>query len=202
MGETYHSVHGALTESVHVFIKAGLHEVTKNNTSISIFEVGLGTGLNSWLTENEELPSTVSIQYAALEPYPLEVELIEQLVSQETFKTSKHLISLIHSDKWDQDILLRENFLFRKIQQRLEDYNVSQQYNLIYMDAFAPNKQAEVWSLENIKKLFDILLPGGVLVTYCANGAFKRNLKTCGFVVESLPGPPGKFEMTRAFKAV
>jgi tRNA U34 5-methylaminomethyl-2-thiouridine-forming methyltransferase MnmC len=198
MDETYHSVHGALTESVHVYINAGLKTLLQEN--IRVLEVGLGTGLNVWLTVLEETSLKRNIEYTALEPYPLDKDLIADLVGQEIFKDNRHLLYQVHSDQWDEFQPLSPSFLFKKINQPLETYRPLGSFDLIYMDAFAPSKQADIWSLDNIQKLYDMLFPGGILVSYCASGAFKRNLKISGFVIESLPGPPRKMEMTRARK--
>ena len=72
--------------------------------------------------------------------------------------------------------------------------------DLIYFDAFGPRVQPNLWDEKMMRKMFAILRPTGVLVTYCAQGQFKRNLKSAGFEIESLEGPPGKREMTRAIK--
>ena len=58
-----------------------------------------------------------------------------------------------------------------------------------------------MWVPEILKKMYDGLSENGALVTYCARGQFQRDLRALGFLVEALPGPPGKRQMVRAIKS-
>lgn len=205
LDETYHSRHGALRESQHVFLKAGLQFWLENHPdaqAISIFEMGMGTGLNLILTLQaaQQFPQ-INFRYITLEAFPLSDAIIRQLNYLELLQ-DKALISLfekIHAADWNtwQDIL--PNFQLKKIHQKLEDYvTTPASIDLIYYDAFAPNKQAELWTLEALQKVCSMLKAEGVFVTYCAKGQLKRDLKSLGLTVETLPGPPGKAEMVRA----
>ncbi|MGY8988125.1 MAG: hypothetical protein ACKVG7_06165 [Flavobacteriales bacterium] len=72
LNENYHSVHGAIEEALHVFIKNGIHSHPKQN--INILEIGFGTGLNTLLTlENKK---EVTVNYTTLEPYPVSEKFI------------------------------------------------------------------------------------------------------------------------------
>lgn len=202
MDETYHSIHGALTESRHVFIKNGVEEVKENE--INVFEVGFGTGLNAmtsleWLDEKP----TRKINYDTIEAFPVSLELINQLNYSELFdfKKSTKYYSLLHDVEWGRTIKISEQFSMCKIEKKLEDYMLQKEYyDCIYFDAFAPNKQHELWSLAILKSCFEGLKIGGRFVTYCAKGQLKRDLKSLGFEVVMVPGPPGKREMTTAIK--
>ncbi|GAB5557655.1 MAG: tRNA (5-methylaminomethyl-2-thiouridine)(34)-methyltransferase MnmD [Schleiferiaceae bacterium] len=203
LDEHYHSFHGALQESLHVFIKYGLHDSTAQ--PLRILEVGLGTGLNALLTCVESIVNYKGereISYVSLEAYPLieeewkatEYEGISDLAEGAT------LYEEIHTSPWEQPVELTPGFTLTKHKTKLQDFETSQRFDLIYYDAFAPSAQPELWTEEVFEKLYAMTAPGGFLVTYCAKGQVKRNMKAAGFTVEALPGPPGKREMTRATK--
>ncbi|MEQ9442112.1 MAG: tRNA (5-methylaminomethyl-2-thiouridine)(34)-methyltransferase MnmD [Cyclobacteriaceae bacterium] len=204
LDETYHSRHGALRESEHVFIRHGLQQwfdLNTSATSIRILEIGLGTGLNAWLTirEAQTHPAT-QFYYTALEPYPLAQEVLQQLNYGQQMKQSDMLpyFASIHQAAWDQPEPVLENFTLHKCSATLQDFSDAEGYDLIYFDAFAPNKQPELWEKPILEKTVNFLKPLGVWVTYSAKGQLKRDLKSLDMVVETLPGPPGKAEMVRA----
>ena len=203
LNEHYHSVHGALQESQHVFIKHGLEHVLTTKTDIKILEVGFGTGLNAILTIPFALSQKAFIQYDTLEKYPLSEKLVERL-HFEQFILNPELQDYyrqMHHCNWNEPVTLMPFFTLQKINEGLEDFFPPEAYyDIIYFDAFAPEKQPELWTEEIFRKLYQATRPGGILVTYCAKGSFKRNLKAAGFEVEALPGPPGKREMTRGLK--
>ena len=200
MDETYHSTHGAIQEAEHIFIKNGLLPIQAGtNSSISIFEMGFGTGLNTLLTA---ISATSSIQYTGIEAFPVEAELIKKLNYTELIGQEHNaLYQAIIVSGWGEKIEITAQFYLTKVEQKIQDYVMSKnEYDLIYFDAFGPRAQAEMWDLEILKKMAEGLKPNGVLVTYCAMGQFKRDLKSLGLSVEALPGPPGKREMTLARK--
>jgi len=202
LNETYHSIHGAIQESRHVFITNGLEYVLHKNASqhISILEVGLGTGLNALLTLQYLMESPRNVSYTAVESSPLKEELLSAL-NYSTLLGLEDAYEGIHRAKWGSNQLLNKNFNLIKLKCRLQDLELSLSFfDLIYYDAFAPSKQAELWELPVLEKIGDAMKPGGVFVTYCATGQLKRNLKTLGFTVETLAGPPGKKEMVRGTK--
>ena len=200
LDETYHSVHGAIQESQHVFIGEGLdHFRAKGFKEVSIFEVGFGTGLNAFLTWLSSGP--IRIDYTAVEPFPIKEEVYSTLNYAELLGHEVQLFQSLHSCEWNIQNKISDEFSLKKIAAKVEDAQLgSETYDLIYFDAFAPSKQPEIWSIQVLDKTVKALKPGGILVTYCARGQFKRDLKALGLVVESLPGPPGKFEMVRARK--
>lgn len=193
MDEHYHSPWGALSESLHVFIEHGLNHLEGD---ISILEVGLGTGLNAILTANEALKQKRKITYYALEPHPVS-ELIGQFQYGDIDESS--YLQNIYNDTWNQEYQINEYFTFKKIDKKLLDLDSEIKFDLIYYDAFAPNKQPEMWDKEAMKKTVEQMKDGASLVTYCAASAFKRHLKDLGCKIEKLPGANGKREMTRAF---
>jgi tRNA U34 5-methylaminomethyl-2-thiouridine-forming methyltransferase MnmC len=202
--ETYHSLNGAFTESVCVFISSGLNYLLeKNKFSISILELGLGSGLNAALTLMfAQQNSNLMVHYSSLEPFPISLEIAEKLGYWKILdsKDAKSNFLKIHSSKFDEEIEITQYFTFEKFKNGFLDYNSNEQFNLVYYDAFAPATQPELWTIEAFEHLNKLMVIDGVMVTYCAKGQVKRNLKQCGFIVESLPGPPGKREMIRATK--
>lgn len=201
MKETYHSTHGALRESEYVFMKNGLDLIETSN-EINILEVGFGTGLNTFLTFLESEKKALKIYYQTIEPYPLKEDLFSALNYPDIIAPDKSKYFYdFHKAPFGEKILFSKEFVFQKHFQKLEDLLLKpDQLDLVYFDAFAPSKQPELWSLENFEKVFGWMKNEGVIVSYCASGQFKRNLKSAGFFVETLPGPPGKKEMTRGKK--
>jgi tRNA U34 5-methylaminomethyl-2-thiouridine-forming methyltransferase MnmC len=201
LNETYHSVHGAVRESQHVFIKNGLqyfYDYAHANT-ISIFEVGFGTGLNVFLTGLFQRPE-LKINYTSIEAFPLPGAIWTHL-NYTSSPVEKKLFHDIHECSWNAPCSITDSLSLHKIQDALQHHVLSENaFDLVYFDAFAPSKQPEMWELPILKKIFESLKAGGVFVTYCAKGQLKRDLKTLGFDVETLKGPPGKKEMVRALK--
>ena len=200
--ENYHSHHGALQEAKHVFLRNGLDEYMPQR-EISILEIGLGTGLNAILTCQEATKHDLKINYTALEAYPVSEEELLALDYQSFLEdeVARNQYTKIHATEWNQKELISSNFNIHKILDQLENCNFEgNQFDIIYFDAFGPRVQEELWSLEIFQMLFNSLKSNGLLVTYCAKGQVKRDLKAAGFVVECVPGPLGKREMTKAFK--
>lgn len=201
LNETYHSRHGAVQESLYVFIKQGLDFYAEQHQgeNIHILEVGFGTGLNAWLSFQYAVKHNVLIHYSSLETYPLPKTLWMQL-AYASEDNRKHFNDL-HEAVWNEEVKLDPYFTLHKREESLQQFQTqANQYNIIYFDAFAPNKQPELWELPVLKHVINMLAPGGVFVTYCAKGQLKRDLKSLNLEVESLPGPPGKREMLRATK--
>jgi tRNA U34 5-methylaminomethyl-2-thiouridine-forming methyltransferase MnmC len=203
LNEHYHSVHGALQESRHVFIDAGLHSAASLFNDLSILEVGLGTGLNALLTLGDPVIAEIKVKYTAIEPFPLSMEIVE-LLNFTSFKDFAHLheiFIMMHSCPQGIPLQLAQTFLFTKLEVKMEEVQLcGSEFNLIYFDAFSPQVQPEMWTPEIFFIIFNSMKKGGILVTYSAKGSVKRALKMAGFRVENLPGPPGKREITRAIK--
>ncbi|MTI33072.1 tRNA (5-methylaminomethyl-2-thiouridine)(34)-methyltransferase MnmD [Xanthovirga aplysinae] len=206
LNETYHSFHGAINESEHVFIQKGLNFWCEKHSSqeISILEIGFGTGLNALLSLRQVLKTGLQINYTTLEPYPLDGVIVSKLNYGDLMKDNQlaDFFGQLHKAPWNEVFPISDSFRLNKQNKKLEDFEgKARAFDLIYFDAFAPNKQAELWTLESLQKAVEMLKEEGVLVTYCAKGQFKRDLKTAGMEVETLDGPPGKKEMVRGIKA-
>jgi tRNA U34 5-methylaminomethyl-2-thiouridine-forming methyltransferase MnmC len=199
--ETYHSKHGAIQESRHVFIGAGLRPIIESGLKeINILEVGFGTGLNALLTLIEAEKSKLVIRYTSLEAFPLSIEVINQL-NYGTVLEADNEFKKIHESPWKEPQKISSNFTLKKEETRLEDFEPEDQFDLVYFDAFAPTVQPELWTESIFRKMYAALNNGGVLVTYCSKGAVRRAMIAVGFTVERLPGPPGKREILRARKS-
>lgn len=200
MEENYHSHHGAIQEAVHVFLDHGLDFMKQDH--IRVFEMGFGTGLNALLTLKRSLESNTSIDYVGIEAYPVEKELIDGLNYIDLVGTDyRDDFSKMHEADWGVKTVINQSFSLTKIHAKIEEYSPEgEKFDLIYFDAFGPRAQGDMWELPVLQKMAELLKDGGVLVTYCAQGQFKRHLKSIGFTIERLPGPPGKREMTRATK--
>ena len=193
LDEHYHSIHGARTESLHVFIEAGFKATSAH--PVRILEVGLGTALNAQLTFETGEDLGVDIQYHAIEKFPITEEEASAL-GEAGMKGALPFLTATHNVP-----LKFGNSSFTLLVADLRTFTAENgSYDLIYFDAFAPSAQPELWSDAIFKNMYRLLAKGGILTTYCAKGAVKRSMKAAGFEVEALPGPPRKREMTRAWK--
>jgi len=198
--EPYHSRHGAIQESRHVFIEKGLKSCKARN--LRILEMGFGTGLNALLTHLFARQNEMQVTYMGVEAFPLEevewsrMNYLEQLSVKdlETFWRAMHKVE---ADKW---ISITPDFMFQRAELDFQDFDSAPLFDLIYFDAFGPRVQPELWSAAIFDKMYNALVPGGRLVTYCSKGAVRRCMLQVGFEVEKVPGPPGKREMLRATK--
>jgi tRNA U34 5-methylaminomethyl-2-thiouridine-forming methyltransferase MnmC len=200
--ETYHSVHGAIQESKHVFISAGLNFWTKQSPGkkIRILEMGFGTGLNAFLTLVESKRLNLPVYFESWEMFPVDISLARQLNYGDTLGSPETFLKL-HEIEWDEPSPITADFTLVKRKGDIQQGSWPEQsFDLVYYDAFAPSKQPYLWSGEVLKKISDVLAPGGVWVTYCAKGQVKRDLRSFGLKVETLPGAPGKKEMIRALR--
>ena len=207
LNEHYHSTHGAAQESRHVFIEAGLRPLLAaslgQHKPLWVLEVGLGTGLNALLTLEAAQAAGVTVAYRGYETLPLPAEAVAALAPQwASNPVLSRAFSELHTMPWDMPRMLVPEFLLYKVQNPIQAVALPKgHYDLIYFDAFAPDKQPELWTEDIFHNLYYAAAPGAVLVSYCAQGQFRRNLRAAGWLTEKLPGPPGKREMTRARKA-
>ncbi len=199
MDEHYHSVNGAIQESEHVFIEAGLHRLSKKE--IRVLEIGFGTGLNAFLTLLDSMQTDVNITYYSMELYPLDIALVQNLNYGKVLCAGEEdLFMALHEAPWNQSASITPNFTLYKMKGDCNQAELPNEIDLVYFDAFAPDKQPEMWNQELFNKLYFRMNAGGILTTYCAKGAVRRTMKESGFSVERIPGPPGKREMLRATK--
>jgi tRNA U34 5-methylaminomethyl-2-thiouridine-forming methyltransferase MnmC len=208
MGETYHSTHGAIQEANHVFLKHGIETLNRTSTSsessgISVFEMGFGTGLNALLTSKFANDNQVEVVYKGIEAFPVEQDLVKSLnYVEEIGGESMNDFETIHSSDWNVEQQVNPYFKLTKIHEKIEDFvPFPNSIDIVYYDAFGPKAQGEIWEKTILEKMYLMLKPNGLFVTYCAMGQFKRDLKAIGFKVEGRPGPPGKREMTIATKS-
>ena len=201
MNVSYHSKHGAIQESMHVFIDAGfLYQINQStNQPINIFEMGFGTGLNAFLTGIEAVEKGIKVYYEAIEQFPISKEEVVEL-NYTGLLNHESLFRGIHECKWNEQSILNEYFTLTKSSGDLINYSTNQSFHIIYYDAFAPTAQPQLWSEDIFRKLHSMLFEGGVLVTYCSRGSVRRAMQAAGFVVDKIPGPPGKREIVRAIR--
>jgi len=198
--EQYHSKHGAIQEAKHVFIKNGLSLFSDQN--ISILEIGFGTGLNCFITFLEAPKLNLNIDYVGVEAYPVVSEEVEKMnyVNQLNASEFSAIFNQIHQQEWEVKRYISPSFSLLKRKQFFNDINDENKFDLIYFDAFGARVQPELWTEEIFKIMHKSLKTGGVLVTYSAKGSVRRAMQSVGFLVEKLPGPPGKREMLRGKK--
>ena len=196
----YHSKHGAVQETRHVFLEAGLAHRWSCDP-VRVLGVGFGTGLNAFMTLLEAQRTGRQVHYETIEAFPISPDLAESLNFAEILGVPEKRGDFLrlHTEAWGHEIEF-DRFHFKKHRIRLEEFSGTDRFDVIYFDAFAPNAQPELWEATIFQNMYRLLRPGGVLTTYCAKGVVKRTLRAVGFEVEALPGPPGKREMTRAMR--
>lgn len=200
-GITYHSTHGAVQESMHVFIQTGLMPAFDlfPEGPVTILEMGFGTGLNALLTALESDRRQRLIRYVSVEKYPLPETIWQQLTYTQD-AAGQALFKALHRTPWNQVERLTPQFELLKVSGELQTMTLPDAVQLVYFDAFAPEDAPELWTVSVFRKLIDAMVPGGILTTYCSKGIIRRTLQEVGFLVEKLPGPPGKREIVRARK--
>lgn len=202
LDEHYHSTRGAIQESLHVYIRSGFNHCDKRE--VNLLEVGFGTGLNAFLTllHVEETGKTVC--YTTFEKHPLSIAQVRELNYGDLVAPArKEVFMQFHEAPWGEWVEITPRFQLKKVHQdvtRLEKFHSSTPFNVIYFDAFAPEKQPEMWANDLFERIYALSCPGAVLTTYCAKGAIRRMLQMIGYRVERCPGPPGKREMLRAIR--
>ena len=202
--EQYHSIHGAIQESQHVFIKTGLYHYLNSHkpTAVNILEIGFGTGLNAFLTALEAQTQDVQIYYEGVEAYPVLADELLQLNYASLIDPNKQTIfDALHEVSWEELHSVNTHFTLKKRKQFFSEIQDEDHFDVIYFDAFGARVQPELWTEAIFKIMFNALRINGVLVTYAAKGSVRRAMQAVGFVVERLEGPPGKREMLRATKA-
>ncbi len=211
--EHFHSIHGAVQESRHVFIEVGLKYILNDRNDINILEIGFGTGLNALLTLDQIISKnslseslgceTVKVSYTGIEPFPLDYEMVESLNYAGFLKIEslqKSFFEMHHTCN-DYFKTIYKCFTFRKLITEYQDYKKEDlTYDLVYFDAFSPATEPNLWTRDVFEKLWDSMSDKGVIVTYCSKGSVRRLMNECGFKTERLPGPPGKHEMLRGIK--
>lgn len=200
LGEQYHSVHGAVQESKHVFLRHGLEAFP--GPRVDLLEVGLGTGLNMLLTWQAAGAAGRSVHYRALEPFPVPMEQLRALDHAQVLgdpMRAEAFLALMEApaEAWKE---ASGHFRFQRLATPVQMFAEQATVDVIYFDAFGPTTQPEMWTLDVMQRMRDALRPGGLLVTYCAKGVVRRTMQAAGLTVERLPGPPGKREMLRAVR--
>jgi len=198
--ESYHSTHGAINEAYHVFIEMGYKAIKQNE--ISIMEIGFGTGLNAFITLLQAAEDQKKINYVGVEAYPVKEDELLALnyVSELETRNLSHKFEEMHLTPWNRAQKVTENFMLTKQQMFFHNIKEETSFDLIYFDAFGARVQPELWSEDIFEIMYKALKPNGKIVTYAAKGSVRRAMQAVGFVVERLPGPPGKREMLRGTK--
>ncbi len=200
--EHYHSVKGAQAESLHVYLESGWRRAAEASSCVRVFEVGFGTGLNAAITACAARESKIPTEYYAVELYPLAKETTD-LIATAVDKEYREALEKVNNAAWEEKTEINAYFSLLKLEANLLTMDLPVNLDAVYFDAFAPEKQPEMWDVAMFRKIFDAMRPGGVLTTYCAKGCIRRMLQEIGFLTERLPGPPGgKREILRAVKTV
>ncbi len=199
LGEHYHSLHGAVSESIHVYIKNGIAAIN-SKSEISILEVGFGTGLNAFLSLHHARSNNLNIRYITFETHPLDLDLARKLNYGEIIGNDCSDFIRLHELPWNLVRRIEDLFVLEKIRQSIENIQYQSEFDIVFFDAFGPRYQPELWEKNIFRKIFRSLKFGGILVTFCAKGQVKRDMADIGFRVDAIPGPPGKREMIRAHK--
>ncbi|MBK21157.1 MAG: SAM-dependent methyltransferase [Flavobacteriales bacterium] len=200
LNEQYHSIHGAVKEAEHVFLKMGLDEfIHPDRVSVNVFEVGFGTGLNALLSAQWSTFKQKKLAYTSIEKFPVSKREFQQL-NYGGIVDANDLYTKITDAAWNGFTVISESFKLRKLKLDLLRDVLPNGFDIVFFDAFAPNKQPELWDTSVFEKIYSLMNKNSLMVTYCCQGQAKRNMISAGFEVEKVPGPPGKREMLRARK--
>ncbi len=205
LGEHYHSTHGALQESRHVFLQACFDHVALQARLLRVLEVGFGTGLNALLTLARAVEENLEVAYETLEPFPLSQAEWSELNLPKLIDNGRFTDAFARMHQAEDQVITKiyDGFSFQRYLSTIQEVALpGNRYHAVYYDAFAPQYQPEMWTLEVFEKLYAAMLPGAVLTTYCTKGSVKRAMKAAGFVLSHPEGPPGKREMTVAVREV
>ena len=203
LNESYHSTHGAMQESLHVFIESGFRRIQTGPDPVSLLEVGFGTGLNALLTQIEAETLGKKVRYTAIEAFPLGPGIWENLNYPKQLCPIDYspVFEKLHLAGWGKTEVLSNFFSIHKIHSKLQDYSPEpNQFDVVYFDAFSPASQPELWTTAIFLKIYLAMKPGAVLTTYSVKGDVIRSMQAAGFTTEKIPGPPGKRQITRAIK--
>ena len=203
LNETYHSIHGSINESNHVYVNAGLKQFIYESRKkhVNILEVGFGTGLNFLLLYDFLKKRNIKVHYHTIEPNPLNDSVLEKLNFSKIIGSVDEIFKIIHKSKTDELVEIDKKITFLKSVDTIENIKLKERkYDIIFFDAFAPSKQPDIWSYNNLNKIHSSMGEDSILVTYCSSGKFKKTLHDLGFKVEVLDGPKGKKEMVRVRK--
>ena len=200
LDKTYHSIHGAYQESQRVYIEVGLLEAFKKfpNEELHVFEMGFGTGLNALLTAREAHIHKRRVIYTAIDAYPMSIEDAQQLNFDDLLATN--YLAKLHESSWNEPVEITPYFTLTKVENQVQNWQTNERFHLIYYDAFAPTAQPELWEPEIFAQMAHLLLPGGILTTYCSRSYVQRNMRAAGLVVEKHSGPLHKRDILRAVK--
>lgn len=199
LNEHYHSVHGAIQESLHIFIKNGIEYY--GQTEVNILEAGFGTGLNAYLTLIHAHRNNLRVVYHSFEKYPLSVAEANRLNYKQLIEWSDpSLFDRLHECPWNEEVTISPYFTLYKHKGDFSEADFNSEFDIVFFDAFNPDVQPRLWSEEILSKFGKALHPGGILTTYCVKGIVKQALRRIGFSLKRLPGPPGKREMLRGTK--
>lgn len=197
--ESYHSTHGAIQESRHIFIEAGLKQCIKSE--ICVLEIGFGTGLNAFLTLIEAEKCNQKILFTTLELYPVTIDKASLLnYPEELAQENRVNFEKMHASPWNEEVPITPHFNLKKIKTDFTHYTFKNKFDVVFFDAFSPEKQPEMWAQQQFEKIYASCNTGAILTTYCAKGAVRRAMQAAGFVVERLAGPEGKREILRCLK--
>lgn len=203
---TFHSLSGAYTESIHVYINSGLRyyleNFSKEKNEIYVLEMGLGSGMNVWLTKEtiKGFP-LCKVFYTVVEKHPLPLEIAEAFIKKHSHLNNLSVWKNIMHDLLKKGSCKDENMTIKLITgDILNSLNTLtlEKYDVIYWDAFGPAQHPDAWTKTVFEKLVPLLRKPCVLTTFCTQGNFKRMLKNFDFEITKLPGPPGKREILRA----
>lgn len=195
--ECYHSIHGAKNESNHIFIQSAFLQCKKQE--VSVFEMGFGTGLNAFLTLLTAEKNTQKVNYEAVELYPVSADFFSKINYAKT-KEEESIFEKLHRSEWNKLEKITENFSIFKHYDDIKNLKFINHFDIVYFDAFSPEKQPDLWDNSIFKRLYNAMNQNAILTTYCAKGIVRRTLQEVGFSVERLAGPIGKREILRATK--
>lgn len=195
LDEHYHSIHGAKSESEHIFIRHALEArlSSPHPESLRLLEIGFGTGLNALLTflHQQRSDTPYHLTYTTFELNPLPLSVITQLFADRITPSEWDILQKFYTAPWDEEVTLADGFTLHKLHADATSTPLPTANDIIYMDAFAPEKTPPLWTEQFLAKLYHAAAPQARMSTFCVKGEVRRTLQRLGFTCERVPGPPG-----------
>lgn len=197
-GDIYHSADGGVGQARHVFLRGcGLPDTWAGRANFVILETGFGAGLNflaTWAEWRADPGRSARLHFLSVEKHPFSApdlarmhaswpefsELSDELLANwPTLMPGFHRIAL---DGGRVQLTLMLGDALDCLRQ------VTAGVDALYLDGFAPGRNADMWQPRLFEELARLARPGAVAATYTVKAAVRDGLGRAGFACEKRAG--------------